>query len=117
MSKHAPDTDTCSRPDCGEPTPWDMLAVVVDGTWFCSPPCAATHVDTLEAPPETVRLHDPQHHVDRDAFPDVDSDAVAIRRRVHGMDDAVAAIGAVSGMIHAPFRDSRGATAEIDVGE
>jgi hypothetical protein len=107
MSKQLPDQDTCSRPDCEEPTPWDMLAVVLDGTWCCSPACALDHLDTLETPPETVTLHDPQYHVDRDALPDVSSEAVDIRREVVGMAEAIEAIRDAGELFPGQFRVSR----------
>jgi len=107
MSEQPPDTDTCSGTDCEEPTPWDMLAVVIDGVWFCSPACAAAHVDALETPPETVTLHDPQFHANRDAVAGAGPKAVDISRAVVGMADADEAISAVSGMVEGQFRASR----------
>jgi len=107
MSKQLPDTETCSRPDCEEPTPWDMLAVVLDGTWCCSPACALDHLDTLETPPETVTLHDPQHHVDRDGLPAVSSEAVHMRCDVVGMAEAIEAIRDAGELPPGQFRPSR----------
>jgi len=117
MSKQLPDTETCSRPGCEEPTPWDMPAVVLDRVWCCSPACALDHLDGLERPPETVTLHDPQHHVDRDGLPDVSSAAVNISRTVRGLADAAEAVHQANGMVGGQFRAARAGTEGLDLGE
>jgi len=117
MSKRVPDTDTCSRPDCEEPTPWDMLAVVVGGAWCCSPACALDHLDTLETPPETVTLHDPQYRVDRDGLPGGSSKAAHIRCDVVGMAEAIEAVRDAGELFPGQFRVARAGTEETDAGE
>jgi hypothetical protein len=117
MSKQLPDSDTCSCAGCESSTPWDMQAVVLDGTWCCSPACALDHLDTLETPPETVTLHDPQYRVDRDGLPGVSSKAVHIRCDVVGMAEAIEAVRDAGELFPGQFRVARADTEEIDVGE
>jgi len=107
MSKQPPHTDTCSRPRCEEPTPWDMPAVVVDGVWCCSPACALEHLDGLERLPAAVTLHDPQYHVDREELSAVSSAAVGIRREVVGTAEAIEAIRDADELFPGQFRASR----------
>jgi len=107
MSQQLPNTDTCSCAGCESSTPWDMSAVVLDGTWCCSPACALEHLDGLERPPELVTLHDPQYHVDRDGLLDVSSAAVGIRRKVVGTAEAIEAIRDADELFPGQFRASR----------
>jgi len=69
--------------------------------------CALDHLDTLETPPETVTLHDPQYHVDRDGLPDVGPTAVHIRCDVVGMAETIEAIRDAGELFPGQFRVSQ----------
>jgi len=105
MPEQLPDGDVCSHDDCNEPTPWDMVAIVVEGQWFCSPACAVDALGVSKSPPETVTLHDPQYRVDRDELPDVSAEAVDITRSVIGMVEAKQAIKDTREMVGGQFRE------------
>lgn len=109
MAANLPDDDTCSAPDCEEPTPWDMAALIVDGAWYCSPACAIEGVATADTAPETVTLHDPQYTADRAALPAVSTEAVNISRAVEDRAAADEAIRDASELYGAAFRLEGGA--------
>jgi hypothetical protein len=94
-----------------------MAALVLGGAWCCSPACALDHLDTLETPPETVTLHDPQYRVDRDGLPGVSSKAAHIRCDVAGMAEAIEAIRDAGEMFPGQFRATRADPEGTDASE
>jgi len=104
MTDRIPDSGTCSAPDCEEPTPWDMAALIVGDAWYCSPACAIEGVAAADTAPETVTLHDPQYTADRAALPAVSTEAVNITRAVDGRAAADEAIRDASDLYGAAFR-------------
>jgi len=92
MTELIPDDGTCSAPDCGEPTPWDMAAIVLDDEYYCSPQCAGASLERMDSPPQRVTLHDPQYRIDRANFVHVSEDSVNITREVPSMAAAREAI-------------------------
>lgn len=90
------DWDTCDNENCDEYTPWDMLAVIVTNSVFCSPECAAEACDDANA---DVWLHDPQFTVDRDVL-GTDADVVGVQPPSSGPD----AIHAIDDVVDATWR-------------
>jgi len=103
MPEQLPDDGTCAAPDCDEPTPWDMAAIIVGEAWYCSPECAGGHLNRHGAPAQ-VTLHDPQFAADRAELPHVADDAVDISRRVTSLDDADTAIAQATDLYPGTFR-------------
>lgn len=82
----APDVswgEGCNRDGCDHPTPWDMIAVIVNG-WppFCSPQCAREAVAESDIEPAVITIHDPQYRIDRDAIDNFPRGAVGRRFQV-----------------------------------
>lgn len=103
--RHLRENDrTCDKDGCGNPTSWDMAALIIDSQWFCSPSCAGDGVEVMEGSPETVALHDPQFAVSREEFVDVEGTAVNIERPVENAADAKQAIEKIESLYPTPFR-------------
>lgn len=104
MTDPTPANTTCANDACDHPTPWDMEAVVFNDTWYCSPDCARTALDSPDESPQKIRLHDPQFVIPRDAMPpEVASDDVYIERRVLGLKDARRAVDEIEEMFPSEF--------------
>lgn len=90
---------TCNAYDCEGVLPWDMAAVLVNGTPYCSPDCAE-QADIPDV--ETVGLHDPQFHADR---PDhVDDEQVYFYREIGPHESPGEVIAEVAEMYPGAFR-------------
>jgi hypothetical protein len=100
----------CARPDCGEPCPWDMPAIMLgESTVCCSPDCATTVLELMATAPDAVALHDPQFVVDRTDRLNVTEETVDIHRPVVDHADAETAISEFAAMYGGRFRVERDA--------
>lgn len=91
-----------------EPCPWDMPAIRIPdragGTcWYCSPECARDAIDDVGEQPTHIIVHDPQGHVDHEAF-DADEDTVDIVLAVDNMDHAHRLLDRATENHRGPFR-------------
>jgi hypothetical protein len=90
---------TCNAYQCDSVLPWDMSAVLVNGTPYCSPECAK-NADIPDV--ETVGLHDPQYCAER---PDeVDEKCVYFTRELAPRESPSDVIDEIAEMHGAPFR-------------
>jgi hypothetical protein len=97
--------ETCGNGDCDSPTPADMPAIIIHGTWLCSPTCAKDHLTSSPRAPGRLTLHDPQFDVKPDSRPPgVSKNEVNMERLVHGHKDALKAITQMEEMYPGDFR-------------
>lgn len=101
---YAPFRDACDAENCVEPTPWDMSAVLFDHRLgFCSPACALAYLNDWDDIPDVVKLHDPQHYINREVV-DVPADSIDLVREVDSYADVVGAIEDMSELHTGPWR-------------
>jgi len=90
---------TCNAYDCDAVLPWDMAAVLVNGTPYCSPDCAK-NADIPDV--QTVGLHDPQFNADRPEH--IEDSQVYFYRRVAQHESPTEVIQEVADMLTGEFR-------------
>jgi len=97
----------CDAEGCDEPTPWDMVGVLLDETQgYCSPDCALVALEASKTVPDLVTIHDPQHAVSRDKMQGVTNDVIDFDRNVDSNADAEDAIRETGQLFEYPFRPS-----------
>jgi len=60
------DWGECSNEGCKQPTPMDMVGIILGERIYCSPDCAKECVSDHDFETDDVALHDPQYSVDRE---------------------------------------------------
>lgn len=96
---------TCDATGCDEPTPWDMVAIVFAGDWFCSPDCARAALNEMTAAPDSITLHDPQFAVAREEVSAAsDETDVDLQWPVVDETDALSVLDDIESMYPSDFR-------------